>query len=83
MIALGSVTSSNLIPNKKFLKCSHDQTIASNSNTLVLYFFSCIFKNLETNDIGTQKPSGHSCSRDILDTFLLASHFTLLFLFWS
>ena len=36
-MALWSVRNSNVFPSKWFLKCSHDQTIASNSNSSVLY----------------------------------------------
>ena len=44
-------------------ECSHDHTMASNSNLLVLYLFSWIFKNLEPNDIVTQEQSGNSRSK--------------------
>ena len=75
-MALWSVNTWKLLPNKYVRKCSQAQTIANNSNSFVLYFASALIRKREANAVGAQTRGSISCSRQARSPLWLASYFT-------
>ena len=74
-----SVCTKKWCPSKQCLKCSSAHTTPSNSSSLILYFFSALFRNRDAYDI-VSHPLHVSCSSTASRNDREASVLTLVFL---